>query len=173
MLTTHHAAQLMNNLPEGVLLHSGGHQAAGGFAVAKEQVHFLEEALNNSLARSKNEELSSLLEEPEQSPLVLPLSCASVRHLRVVREYAPFGVDNTEPVFLFENTTIQSTKKFGKAKEHLECSISDPTGNATAFTFFASEDLIEKVQRGKTVSLTGTLEAGWRGGVRIRIKEIL
>jgi single-stranded-DNA-specific exonuclease len=112
-------------------------------------------------------------------PLPLPLSCASIRHLMAVRSLAPFGVGNPEPVFLFENITIDSVKKFGKAKEHLECAISDGTahsnssGQAIAFTFFANDDCIEKTALGKTVSILGTLEAGWRGGVRIHIKEIL
>lgn len=174
MLVAHHAAHLMNGLPTGVLLHSGGHQAAGGFALEKEQVHFLEEALNKCLASSavaeaEVEEAATL----SVSPLVLPLSCASVRHLQAVRTLAPFGVGNPEPVFLFENVTIESTKKFGKAKEHFECTVTDPTGTAIAFTFFASSELAEKVQPSNSISILGTLEAGWRGGVRIHIREIL
>jgi single-stranded-DNA-specific exonuclease len=181
MLVAHHAAQLMNALPEGALMHSGGHQAAGGFAVTKEQVHFLEEALNTVLntisARNFLAETDEINNNsaatPSVSPLVLPLSCATVRHLQAVRSLSPFGVGNTEPIFLFEKVVIQSTKKFGKAKEHLECIASDATGSATAFTFFASSDLTEKIQPGTTISLLGTIEAGWRGGVRIHIREIL
>jgi single-stranded-DNA-specific exonuclease len=185
MIVSHHATVLMQGLPDGALLHSGGHQAAGGFGVAKEQVHFLEKALNDcllarsDLARNKGESDpavavdTAMAGEGGDKSVVLPLTCASVRHLQAVRSLAPFGVGNPEPVFLFENVTIDSTKKFGKAKEHLECAISDTTGQATAFTFFANDDCIEKAAVGKTVSLLGTLEAGWRGGVRIHIKEIL
>ncbi len=187
MIVTHHAATLMQGLPEGVLMHFGGHQAAGGFGVDKEQVHFLEKALNDcllarsDLAENKGEKDGSEFVESGNVPL--PLACASVRHLMAIRSLAPFGVGNPEPVFLFENVTIESTKKFGKAKEHLECTISDTTdsnsspqagsGQATAFTFFANDDYIEKITPGATLSLLGTLEAGWRGGVRIHIKEIL
>lgn len=171
VLTVHHAAQLMNALPEGVLLHSGGHKAAGGFAVLKEQVHFLEEALNTASSEIVQE--GEAVIAPATAPLGLPLSCATVRHLSVVRDFAPFGIGNNEPVFLFEGVIIQSTKKFGKAKEHLECVIADTTGTATAFTFFADERLLETIQSGARISLLGTLEAGWRGGVRIRIREVL
>jgi single-stranded-DNA-specific exonuclease len=174
MLSIHHAAHLMHALPAGVLLHSGGHKAAGGFGVAKEQVHFFEQALNTALENSSARKfLAEEAVEVAEKPTVLPLVCASVRHLAAVRALAPFGVGNTEPVFLFGQCTIESTKKFGKAKEHIECVIKDATGSATAFTFFASEALCEKIQPGETISLLGTIEAGWRGGVRIKIREIL
>jgi hypothetical protein len=62
---------------------------------------------------------------------------------------------------------------FGKNKEHLECVVEDMTGKATAFTFFVDDDTKEKVTTGATISFVGCLEAGWRGGVRIRIQEVL
>jgi len=176
MIAIHHAASLMHGLPEGALLHSGGHKAAGGFGVAKEQVHFLEQALNDCLQKNNLEDDSENGEEElveVLAPLTLPLSCATLRHLSVVRNFAPFGIGNPEPLFLFENILIESSKKFGKAKEHIECIVTDATGAATAFTFFVDEAFCAKCEPGKTVSILGTLEAGWCGGIRIRIKEIL
>jgi single-stranded-DNA-specific exonuclease len=170
MIASHNAATLMQALPEDALIHGGGHSAAGGFAATKEQIHFLEEHLNAAL-----EKVEAIDEEvtEKQSAIALPLSTAANRHLYAIRSFAPFGVGNPEPVFLFENVVIESTKKFGKAKDHIECIVTDSTGTATAFTFFASDEFAEKAIAGITVSMTGTLEAGWRGGVRIHIKEIL
>jgi single-stranded-DNA-specific exonuclease len=171
MLAAHHAAALMQALPENMLLHSGGHAAAGGFAVLKEKVHFLEQALNDCLEKVAVGEAEAVIEKV--AAISLPLSCATTRHLAAVRSFAPFGVGNPEPVFLFENLTIDSVKKFGKAKEHIECSVSDATGSAIAFTFFVDDAFVAKCAPGATVSILGVLEAGWRGGVRIRIKEIV
>lgn len=185
MISTHHASTLMQRLPEGVLLHAGGHQAAGGFAMEKEQVHFFEKALNDCLSGTETieEEVNSAAK-----PMVLPLSCVSVRHLQTVRSFAPFGIGNPEPVFLFENVTIDSMKKFGKAKEHIELVVSDMntahsmgsnfspqagSRQATAFTFFVDETFCDQCIPGTVISILGTLEAGWRGGVRIHIKEII
>lgn len=170
MITTHNAATLMQALPEGVLIHGGGHQAAGGFAAAKDKIHLFEDALNAALA---SVETVDAIEEAAKDSIVLPLSCVSVRHLAAVRTLAPFGMGNAEPVFLFENVVIESAKKFGKAKDHIELAVRDETGTATAFTFFASAAFGEKVVVGGTVKLLGTLEAGWRGGVRVHVKEIL
>ncbi|MDB5255234.1 MAG: recJ [Candidatus Nomurabacteria bacterium] len=169
MLSTHNAATLMQGLPEGALIHGGGHSAAGGFAATKDQIHGLEQLLNDVL---NGIETVAPEEIVVNKPIALPLSVAAVRHLQAIRSFAPFGVGNAEPVFLFENVTVQSTKKFGKAKEHIECIVSDSTGIATAFTFFVDDAVCKKISTGNVVSILGTLEAGWRGGVRIRIKDI-
>lgn len=169
MNTEHHAALLFQALPEGILLHAGGHQAAGGFAVSKEQVHFLEAALNDAITRVDHTGEEVLTSEP----IGIPLASTSTRHLNVVRTFAPFGVGNTEPRFLFTNIEIQSVKMFGKNKEHIEIVIRDTTGTATAFTFFANNTHITRFVPGATISFVGTLEAGWKGGVRIRIAEIV
>lgn len=169
MLDEHHAAYLFQALPEGALLHGGGHQAAGGFAVAKDRIHFFEEELNKAIAVVGH----VATEKAGYDPIELPVGSAGVRHLQAVRAFAPFGVGNQEPVFVFKNVDIVSTKMFGKNKEHIECTIKDTTGSAIAFTFFADEILKTRLIAGAQVSLTGTLEAGWKGGVRLHIKEII
>ena len=169
MIESHHAALLFQALPDGVLLHAGGHQAAGGFSVAKEKIHFFEEELNSALERVAHQSPGNSHKES----VVLPLACVTTRHLQVVRTFGPFGVGNPEPVFLFEQVRVISTKKFGKAKEHLELLVEDETGSATAFTFFVSEEMRSAAAKGATISILGTLEAGWRGGVRVRIREII
>jgi single-stranded-DNA-specific exonuclease len=168
MIDEHHAAHLFQALPEGAIIHAGGHQAAGGFAVAKDQIHFLEANLNNAIS-----EVNHIADESTTHDYItLPLSAATTRHLHIIRQFAPFGVGNEEPLFLFENVTIESVKMFGKNKEHIECNLVDITARAIAFSFFADDRFINTLIPGATVSIIGTLEAGWRGGVRIRIQEI-
>ncbi len=169
MIDEHHAALLFQALPDGMLLHAGGHQAAGGFAVTKDNTHFLEDALNAAIVQVQHTAQTNSLHEP--IPLVL--SCATSRHLATIRTFAPFGTGNIEPSFRFDRVVIQSTKMFGKNKEHIEAVIRDETGTATAFTFFADDRLIQQLTPGETVSLIGTIEAGWRGGVRVRIREVV
>lgn len=170
MVSEHHAARVFQALPKGVVVDAGGHQAAGGFSVLKEKVHFLEEALNAALKEDSNEKNSS---EEGSASIPLPLAIATSRHLAVVRRFAPFGVSNPEPLFLFQDVIVVSTKKFGKTKEHLEAVVRDISGEATVFTFFFSSDVEEKVVVGERLSFVATLEAGWRGGVRLRIREVV
>ncbi len=168
MLDEHHAGYLFQAIPEGVLIHAGGHQAAGGFAVAKEKIHFLEEELNKAIS-----EVEHQAETSNQSDAIkTSLGIVTTRHLQKLRALAPFGVGNPQPSFIFENVLVTSTKMFGKNKEHLECNIEDSFGKAVAFTFFVDEEMKSKIQSGERVSFLGTLEAGWRGGVRVRIQSL-
>lgn len=169
MKSDHHAARIFQALPDGVVVDAGGHQAAGGFSVAKEKVHFLEAELNGALARVEGVEA----EETENEALPLPLATVTARHYEVIRRFAPFGVGNPEPQLLFRDTTVFSTKKFGKTKEHLEVVVADSTAQATAFTFFAAPSLEVRATVGERLSFIATLEPGWRSGMRLRIKEVL
>jgi len=169
MIDEHHAALLFQALPEGIMLHAGGHQAAGGFSVSKEQVHFLETALNDAIVQVVPNGSGKVVYEA----LPIPIGTATTRHLSVVRKFAPFGVGNIEPRFLFTDVEIQSVKMFGKNKEHIEIVVRDGTGTATAFTFFATDIYINRFVPGAAVSFVGTIEAGWRGGVRIRIQNLV
>lgn len=172
MLTEHHAAYLFQALPDGLLISAGGHQAAGGFSVLKEKVHFLEEALNTCI---KSAVATHTAHEEDRTSEAIPamLGMVTSRHYDVIRRFAPFGVGNREPLFLFTNVTVKSAKKFGKSKEHLECVVEDFTGEVTAFTFFATKAFEEKITSNMPITFTATLEPGWRSGMRLRIKELL
>jgi single-stranded-DNA-specific exonuclease len=170
MQDEHHAARLFQSLPEGLLVNAGGHQAAGGFSVSKEKVHFLEAELNAALTAPHNEE--AVEESIETEPIYTSVSIATTRHYEIIRRFAPFGVGNPEPEFLFQNVSVVAAKKFGKNREHLECTVRDETGEAIAFTFFATPVLEAKVSSGLPVSFTATLEPGWRGGMRLRIRNM-
>lgn len=169
MIPVHHAAYLFQALPEGAILHAGGHQAAGGFSVSKDQVHFLEDALNGAIETVGDTETVVVA----HTPIEVRLAVATTRHHQVIRRFAPFGVGNPEPLFLFKDATIVSAKKFGKTREHLECVVQDATASMTAFTFFASDELCAQCTAGAAISFTATLEPGFRSGVRLRIREVL
>ena len=176
----HHAAHLFQALPEGLLLHAGGHQAAGGFAMMAANVHRLERALNEAAQRAESADGqrhdASVIERVANdgsAAIEAPLAIVTVRHYQAVRAFAPFGVGNPEPVFLFQNMQVQSAKKFGKQKDHMECTVSDGMQTVTAFVFFASESFAKTVVSGATVSFLAQLDPGYRGGVRLRIKELV
>jgi single-stranded-DNA-specific exonuclease len=170
MVSEHHAARIFQSLPEGIVVDAGGHQAAGGFSITKEKVHFLEQALNDALTQM---DAAEEVTENTDAPLSLLLASATARHYEVIRRFAPFGVGNPEPKFLFENVEVVSVKKFGKAKEHLECVVRDMTGEMTAFTFFVSPSFVSKVLPGSIISFSAAIEPGWKSGMRLRIKEVL
>lgn len=171
MKEEHHAALLFQSLPEGALIHGGGHKAAGGFSVAKDKIFFFEQELNDALGRIGEIPEEDIAEKSDS--IEISLNEVREKNLRYIRSFAPFGVGNPEPLFLFKDVTVMSVRNFGKNKEHLEFNIKDSTAPAIAFIFFADQSIAEKCVAGATVTLLGTLEAGWRGGVRIHIKSLV
>lgn len=172
MQAQHHAARLFQTVPEGSLLHAGGHQAAGGFAVTPAQSVLLEQALNDAqriLVDVGTEKETAVA----QKTIPVSLTIVSGAHYQTVRTFAPFGMAHPEPDFLFTDLLVKSTKKFGKQKDHLECVVTDGTNEVTAFTFFATPAFIATVVAGNTISFIGHLDPGYRGGVRLRITALL
>jgi len=170
MIDEHHASLLFQALPDGLMIHAGGHQAAGGFSISKDKVHFLEEALNKAL---KNVENNPPAGGENKNEIEFPINGVNTENLKVVRNFAPFGIGHSEPNFVFKNVLIKDTKKFGKNKEHMECTITDGKKIATAFMFFANDSVFGKFAPNSEVNFFGSLEAGWRGGVRVRIKDVI
>ena len=49
-----------------------------------------------------------------------------MENYKIIEQLAPFGVGNPKPLFLFEGVEVSGIKKFGKASEHLELTLTDP-----------------------------------------------
>ncbi len=156
------------------LLGFGGHEAAGGFSVSHEEVHTLPKTLEEAYKKSKNGKEAN---GKGKSSAILPLSSACHRVHREVSLLAPFGIGNKKPIFEFKNVTIDSTKEFGKEKNHIEVMVSsDETAKVRAFTFFAGKNsFTTKIEEGKTVNLLATIgESSWNGRrIELRIIDIV
>ena len=160
----------------GLFMEFGGHELAGGFTVAREKIHFLEEALShtfNKVRRPKSENEVFF-------DIKSPLSLVNMRNWQEVEKLAPFGLGNSKPVFLFEDVKIEKIKKFGKngSGEHLEIIFSDPTQrNTKAISFFSNHDSFGKpLIEGGGVDLLATFDLSrFRGReeLRLRITDII
>jgi single-stranded-DNA-specific exonuclease len=95
-----------------------------------------------------------------------------------VEKFAPFGMENPKPVFLFKNTEITAVKIFGKAKEHLELQFQKPNGGRIpAIAFFTGADSFPGVLLGvgERVNLLATMEKSMFRNypeLRLRIVDI-
>ncbi len=168
----------------------GGHMMAGGFVATREKIHFLENALTETyVAMQKNAvEVAEVARESGETSAPQHVALATItldkvtpRFIEDIDRFAPFGLDNPKPIFLFQNVTLDAAKQFGKTKEHLEIMVSDSTGSTKAIAFFKSIDdfirdvSVERVRSGHQITLVGTLEVSYFRGreARIRIVDIL
>lgn len=135
----------------------GGHKGAGGFSLLQENIHHLEDRLN--------EAFQELIKEDQIIPDTLldkKLSLDDVNWdtYRVVEKFAPFGLDNPKPLFLFNDLQIQTVKLFGKEKNHLELKFKNSNGkDVTAMAFFKTDNSFDRPFKvGDKINLVATLE---------------
>lgn len=167
--------ELMSFVPKDVLFEYGGHSLSGGFSVAYDKIHLLEDELSNAFGKIK-----SAAEVSQEIFIDKKLSVDDVnwQTYGTIEKLAPFGAGNPKPVFLFENSKIVAIKKFGKEKNHLEISFKKEDGkNVSAIGFFMKGDEwgVELKEDDK-INLIATIEKSvFRGfpELRLRIVDII
>lgn len=167
--------EIMASLPEKSLLGFGGHSAAGGFTVAYDEIHFLEERL----AQVFNN-LPIVKESKEESNFEASISIDDVtnQNYNVIEKLAPFGMGNPKPTFLFKDIAINTVKEFGKEKNHLELSFKNKKGAPVkAIAFFKTrESYTNSLAEGQSINLIATFEKSTflgRTELRLRIIDII
>ncbi len=158
-----------------VLMEFGGHAAAGGFSVALEKVHLLEEELERAYEKVR---AASAVADAAQVDAKLSLDEVTPALWSQIEKLAPFGTGNPKPLFFFEQAEIKRAEQFGKEKQHLKLVFQKKSGErVSAIHFFAkSADFSASVQAGNRVNLIATLENsifGNRPELRLRIVDII
>lgn len=135
----------------------GGHKGAGGFSLLQENIHHLEDRLNEAFQELIKEDqiISDTLLDKK-----LSLDDVNWNTYSSVEKFAPFGLDNPKPLFLFENVEITAFKLFGKEKNHLELKFKNSGGkDVTAMAFFKTDTSFEApLVVGNRINLVATLE---------------
>lgn len=176
----------------------GGHTVAGGFVSTREKIHYLEAVLSENYVSmqnkisdeikikgkidgvaevngiQQNEGTENLTENKNVALSTLSLDKVKSSFIDEVNRFAPFGVDNPKPIFLFQNVRLDAIKQFGKTKEHLEVMVSDENTSKKAMAFFKTINDFGNIAVGATVTLVGTLEISYFRGkeARVRIVDI-
>lgn len=165
--------ELMASTQEGFFLGSGGHELAGGFSVAQEKIHLLEDELIKSYQKTKRKKQDKKILVDK----AMYINDVSWDTYRQIEQLAPFGVENHKPVFLFEGLEIAGMKLFGKEKNHLELSFKNSRGSfIPAIGFFMDEETFDvPLEIGRKINLVGSLEKSMFRGrreLRMRIVDI-
>lgn len=148
--------QLMEKVKD-VFVDYGGHKGAGGFSVLQENIHTLEERLNEAFLELLQEEK---VVEDTLVDKKLSMDDVNWETFRSVEKFAPFGLSNPKPLFLFENIEITGVKLFGKEKNHLELKFKNSSGrDVTAMAFFKTDKSFNvQLKAGNSINLVATLE---------------
>lgn len=171
--------QLMRAVPAGVLTQFGGHHHSGGFGVSSDQVHYLEQHLNEAAKRLGAETAST--EEVDGKDLIdmeLSLDAVDWRLYDDIAKLAPFGVGNPKPTFLFRKVMPENVRTFGKAHNHIEITFKNKRGSkVSAISFFgATSEWAKKVEMNKPIDLVASVEKSMFRGrpeLRLRIEDVV
>jgi len=163
--------ELMTSVKEGVFLDVGGHEFSGGFSVSHEQIHYLEEELLSSHEKVAQKESGreTIIADAE-----LSLDDVTWATYKKIEKFAPFGMGNPKPLFLFKNIEIGSVSHFGKEKNHLKLMFHKQAGGSVeAIAFFAvSNDFCGvSLQEGGKIYLAANIEKSvFRGRPELRLR---
>lgn len=172
-----HALDLMR-ATENTFEDFGGHAAAGGFTVLDSAVFFLEDNLVAAHAKLTTRKTGDFSEHADAA---ITVSEATNALLKKIERLAPFGQQNSKPVFLLRDVVVHEISRFGKAEEHLKIKIyssSDANTKIEAVTFFVKGAIartVEKLEKGSIAHLLAHLERDTfsRGTpVRLRLLNI-
>lgn len=163
---TCNVVEMMSAVRAGVFLDIGGHALAGGFSVEGDRIHTLEDELVSVC------QTSVMIKEREEQMIDVTLSLNEVNFAmwNIVERFAPFGVGNPRPVFLFEKVRVSDVRTFGKEGVHLELGFEG--ARVKAVTFFAEEKYM-KLKTGDTLDLIATMELNtFRGKRELRLRMV-
>ncbi|MFZ2303821.1 MAG: single-stranded-DNA-specific exonuclease RecJ [Minisyncoccia bacterium] len=170
---TVNVVEMMTTVREGVFIDVGGHEEAGGFSVSNESIHTLEDELVKVYQAVRKEK-----EEEEMSvDTALSLSEVNWVNWKQIEKFAPFGMANPKPVFLFEKVKLAEARYFGKEKTHLELSFENSA--VKAILFFAKDEKHEKYKAltaGDIIDLVATMEVNTfrnKRELRLRIVNVI
>ncbi len=158
---------LMTSVREEIFLHKGGHELSGGFSISHDQIHFLEEELACAYEGLRREK-----EDQEIfTDATLSLREVTWSTWNIVERFAPFGMGNAKPTFLFEDVVIAKNNTFGKTKEHRELTFAGSSVKAIAF--FADEKTFSELHEGDRADLIATFEESrFRGRRELRLRIV-
>ncbi len=158
-------------------LEFGGHALAGGFSVSHERVHLLEAELERAYEKVRNVPRSSAADERGEETLPdkrLSLDEVNDATYSEVEKFAPFGVGNPKPIFLFENILPTAVRQFGKEKNHLELVFEKPSGGLVkAISFFSAPDKWgRELRAGEKMSMVASLEKSHFRAPELRLRIV-
>ncbi|MFZ2831695.1 MAG: single-stranded-DNA-specific exonuclease RecJ, partial [Minisyncoccia bacterium] len=164
---TVNVVELMTQVREGVFEGVGGHEEAGGFSVAQDFIHTLEDELVAVYqAVRKEKETTELVVDT-----TLTLSDVSWVNWKQIEKFAPFGMGNPKPTFLFEALKLAEVRFFGKEKTHLELSFE--ASSVKAILFFADNEKYRILKAGDIVDVIATMEVNtFRNKRELRLRIV-
>jgi len=156
------------------LVSGGGHAEACGVKVKPSKLDDFRTAVNqyyDGLSLKNQEKLLDVGEDLRVG-MMKSLSIELADELEILE---PYGVENTEPVFLLPEVRVEEVKWLGKDEKHLKMKVADSDGGEfTLMAFFAPEEWNATIERvGEKINIWCNLMTNeWQGRKEVEGKII-
>lgn len=142
--------QLLDEVRD-LMISFGGHHAAIGLSLQKENLSLLIEKVNELIESKKIQPVNNLTIDAQ-----LSLSEVSLSHIEAMQSLAPFGIDNPLPYILFKDCSVLNTRTVGADGKHLKLSVKDHSeANVDGIGFGFGADALEF--QGEAIDLVAQL----------------
>lgn len=149
-----------------LLLNAGGHPMAAGFSLLTEHIEKLQEVLERLAEEVITEEMlqRTLLIDCE-----LSLAVISQEVYHAMQSVSPFGMKNSEPVFVSYGVPVRDVRLIGKEKNHLKLKL----GNLELFDAIAFNrgEFGSSLHAGDVVDVVYTIDENtWNNKTSLQLK---
>jgi len=151
----------------------GGHKAACGFSIKKENVEDFRSGLEAVLCDMRMDD-PELLTEYLEIDGILNLKDVDDDFGWMLERFEPFGQSNQRPVFMFKDVYLDSLKFVGKDRDHCRFFLKDMKGSYLECIMFNCRDrLSSEDYYGRTYDFVGRIDMNYRGGAyNVQFKPI-
>jgi single-stranded-DNA-specific exonuclease len=132
----------------------GGHPMAAGFTIKIENIPVLEERMLELATSVISDELLTPVLDID---LKMPIGCADLSLLKEIEKLKPFGLGNSEPVFMSESLSVTKIDKMGKESQHVRLALYDGKKFYKAVWFNGAE-LASDLSLGAKIDIVYTLK---------------
>jgi single-stranded-DNA-specific exonuclease len=148
----------------------GGHMYAAGLTLKQENYEFFKQKFEEVVS---NQIEDDMLVRRQVYDIDITLKDITVKFHRILKQFAPFGPKNMNPVFRING--LQDTgyaKAVGKEKEHLKCKFfeGDNPFKIDAIGFNLGDKLNDLKNRSKVDVLCTIDENEWNGQISLQLK---
>ena len=156
---------------EKYLARFGGHAGACGFDLKNEKDY---EKVAKKITAVAEKELADV----ELTPSIniegeLGLDKASFKIAKNIFEFAPFGINNPQPIFIDRDLTVVSFEAMGGDLTHLKIMVKTREGNVKKLVGFRIADRIQELKIGTKMELVYELGINeWNGNQELQFKII-
>lgn len=149
----------------------GGHEMAAGLTVREDKI--------NEFIKLINQYASSFIDvhsyiQKIKIDTIIKSGEVTLENARQLSLLEPFGIDNPEPLFKFENAKIVEISAVGNANSHLKLKIENNNIKIDAIAFNKGE-LINKYKRADIIDIACILDINsWQGRecVQLKVEDI-